>query len=831
MPRRAPALLCTRPNHWAALLLTAALVACGGGSGGGATPTTNSGGGAVEVILDPGADNGTINLTAALTGGLWVLNEDGSTAAASAGHEVQLVSLDALGRPGAVLASTRTDASGRYVLPLPAGRTPGLDLGLVADDGAGGLWRAVALNADTEIGPGSEAATAELFDALGAQDGSAAGIRLGLFYRNASLVLTLQDPGRSTPAAAVARLRERLRADPDAAAALQALRSGGGLPATLGDIGALFGYTARAIELLDSDEGLRQELAQPVSGSPGAWTLSDTSVATPQDSNQARLQLEADGVTQQSLQTSDAETQLLLGLLGPYRIESFQLPMGVELTLAQRNAPTTGLDFSGDNIEDRYQFSQRQKVLGIEPIDALGRRWRALKVETVTELQILMSNGGSASTRSQVQRWLVPQLGAVHTVFNVVAQGRDGQTSTLAGTRVPGRAVAAETSWPGGVHLDATPAPTPSNLSFPRTLGLTADEQLTIEGGVFLQCCTGHLGLALRPLAAPAVSAELLVDPGALGSRAYLSPDGTRLYVTTSQAVPENGSFVTALPMDQAAALGATIVRYDARTLREEARFQLPPIPSVRQPGLGFPRMTVRSMLVSPLDPTHFVATGVDAVLMRGTSAAALALGGGIDNEQPLTGNSLRMLTDQVRLLGWDADRNELRVEINGGGPLSRAVPVTAAGLVASAQRDSVPVLFNLNTGFLNLDAMYDRVDARRIYLNGYRAVHDADTGTLLGDLSQQADLALRGAGCTLRGEAVACLTGEHLYLLDATTLAVQRQLPLQGDLRRQIGAHLVSSPQRLDLGRDGSLVFLGNDARPFPNNSGDTQAFRLSFE
>lgn len=793
-------------------LLAACLAACGGSGGG-------EGGGSDPQPVTPSTIHGQVT----------VLNESGDVAPVSAGQSVQLVELNPRGEPGAVIATTNTDSAGSFQFALPPGRSPGLALGVTAGDGAGGRWRAVALNVDAPVGPASEAVTQELFSALAQAPGAVqTNPRLGDFYRNAALWLSLLRPGDTAPGPAVQRLRERMQADVAARMALAELALQGRLTSSLGDIGGLFGYTDRAIEVDDSEDGLRISHAQPATDRADEWTIDEFpsgSTATP---DKVWMRLQDDGALQTRAQLLDTTAHVLLNIVGQHQVHTFRWSPGAEQVLASIRKTTDGYDFGGDRLADTLVFRLSQRQLGIETIEVLGERWRALVFETNTTLSIELSEGGSIAVQGIERRWHVPELGVVRAEQTNQATERDGRVTTGSATRVARRAVSGGTSWPGRVRFSVTELGTPTAYGFPTSLGLTAADQILVTGNLSLECCLAHRGISVRPLRGPGGRADIVAQPGLLGAQTFLSPDGRRLYVATSTYLAGDGSNV-ALPVEEATALGARITRYDATTLAEEVRITLPPVPSRLQPGLFFPRYLARTLLVSPSDSTHFAVAGVDAAFVRDTTVVS-TLGNEADvNERLGPDGRARLLGEQIFLRGWDADRQEIRLELNGGGPLSRALPITATGIGTSAMRTSAPALFSLWPAG-GTAALYDHVDSHRLYLDSFRKALHPDTGVLIADLGAQPDLALRLARCTRRMTQVVCLESSRIHLLD-TNLQTQRTLALQPDLRRLVGGATPAAPNGpLHAASDGSLVYI---AETYGSNwpLADLVAYRLVFD
>lgn len=771
------------------------LAACGGGGGGG------------------GGDNpgGNPPPTRTVSGALSTLAADGRIVDAGADQAVSLVAVDAQGAPGTELVSVRTAADGSFRIDLPAGQTVGTGLGLVASDGAGGRWRALVLSTAVDLGPASEAHTQEFVAARTTRGSSftEATERLARLQRNATLAMRLMNARSAQPQSAVATLRRWLRFDPAAAAAFASLGSSGTLPATLGDIGGFVGAARGAWDVIDSSEGRRTLSAVPVAGSSTDLDVTDN-VAGQTSAQPSRIRVENDGVTSISQSSADPSTQVLLSLIGAHQVAAFSFETGSSVQLTSIDRLTTGYDFDGDQREDRLQYRIDQTPRGIETITAFGAPRQALRIDYRTELTIVMSGGGRSidlvETRSQ---WTLPFAGPVREESSVTATDSAGRTTTLSSQRTAERAVVNAVSWPGGVHVGATPLREPTDYMFTTPLGVTEDLRVSFGGYVPGPCCQLPNGLSSRDLTGSATDVDIVVQPSSLGTRRFVSPDGTRIYLAMSQALPAEFNGVRyAMDPAVAASYGAVIVRYDARTMQEEARIVLPPRPSEAAPGQAFPRNIVFQLIVSPVDPTHFVVAGVDAQLVRGTEVAPRFLRNNDLERVPLDGR-VSLLDSQVALRGWDGARDEIWVELNGGGPLGRIAPIAADGFDPAALRPGLPYMYTL---LASNDLVYDDVGADRAYVQGHRSVIDITTGTVIRRLSESSDFGLQTARCTRRGGQVLCGNGDTVYWLDNDLVETSR-VSLHNDLRTVARGLLPSGPvDAVFAPRDGLLVYLGYD-------------------
>ncbi|HJV94585.1 MAG TPA: hypothetical protein VJ608_01055, partial [Albitalea sp.] len=540
------------------------LAGCGGGGGGGG----GTGGGTPAH---------------AVQGLLAVPSSDGSSQVPAAGVTVSLVTIDDAGISGSVLGTTTTAADGSFHLDLPTNQSFGMTLGVVAPDGAGGLWRAYALQSDVIVGAASEAVMRELLAArmmrgLAFNDTAA---RLGRFQYDASLMLRLLAPDTADAAGAVARLRAWLWADPAVAEALSALGATGQLPAMLGDIGGLVGAARGAQEVDDTLDGRTIRTTRPTAG--GQWTLTDAPGET------AALRLDADGLVVVSQTTQDPNAQVLLNLLGSHIVATRSRELNATQRLTSLQRPTTGYDFDGDNQVDQLIYTIDQTVRGVETIAAFGTTVATLRSDFRTELTIRLSGGGAITAVEQRSEWSMPFAGRVRIDSTITATDPRGVTSTVDRRSTVQRAVLNDVSWPGRVRVSAVDiGERPGDTS--TLFGATDDDHILAQA-----LHTSVLGqpqdlvLSARDfVGGTPVDAVQRITATDANRRAFVSPDGTKVYVAWTRNDLPTSTYSWTQDPEVAAAGGALVVRYDARTLQEEARLILPPIASALVPGKAF---------------------------------------------------------------------------------------------------------------------------------------------------------------------------------------------------------------------------------------------------
>lgn len=801
----------------AACLLALVLSGCGGG-GGSDAPTSGGAGGPPPA-------------TRSLTGTATVLASDGRIIDAAAGRVVLLAPLDAQGQIGEPIATTRTATDGTFKLELPAGVEPGASLALAMADDHQGQWRAIAMRDTVDIGPASEAFTQE-FVAMRAARGSAfvePVVRLVRFQHSATLMLRLLGPGGTDSAGALPRLRRWLLADPAVAGAFASLRDAGTLPATLGDIGGFAGFARGASDSVDSD-GRHKMSVLPTPGTNDEWQIVDT-LDGQMPSQPSTMRLEADAVTAVNIASQDSTSYVLLRLIGPHTVASFAIETGATKALTSVNRATTGYDFNGDTAEDQLSYRIDQTTRGIESISIFGATMDTLRIDFRTELVLTMSGTGRqvkvVETRSQ---WSLPFAGPVRTDTAIVATDEQGQATNLSSQRLAERVVVNDVSWPGRVRLSVSNLHEPASYQFTSPLAVTSDLRFLFGGYVPGECCLMDQGVSIRDLAAGNVIADVLIRHSTLQSRLFVSPDGSRVYMAMSKELPpETQGSPVAIDPARAAAYGATIIRYDARTMQEEARVVLPPLPSKLNPALAYARNHAPQLVISPSDPTHFVVAGLDALLVRDTTVAPLALEPVSSPEAALPGGGARILVNQVFLRGWDVGRNELWFEYNGGGPLGRVVPIAADGFRPEQVRDGVPALFALIASFDSWST-YDRITSDRIYLEGNTTVIDKATGALLRRLSQAGEPSYHGTQCAPRGMGIVCNSGYTLFLM-TTDLQELSRVALQNDLRVMAnGTAAAGLIDRIFVTADGSLIYMAYDLSKTDIYPNPRAAFRLEF-
>lgn len=798
-----------------ALLCLTWLSACGGGGG--------------------GSETGGVPEPTSIEGRLLRLSSVGRAVPAPSGAGVRLYALDQSGSPtGIPVSSTITDSQGRFRLDLPDGTSMSQDLLVEGDDGAGGHWRALAVTRTVELGPGSETIVRELL-AIRNERRSPFAVetrRLGLLQYNAALALGLVENRSSEPRGAVRDLRRWLLIDPAVSSALASLRSSGRLPTTLGDIGGLFGATPTAMDTLDANGVRRLFAVTPWELDPSKLIVSERTEGDTTSSGHERWELAGDGIHLVTASSNDAVTLALLDAIGSHSRASFDLTEGRVQRLATVHASTERVDFDGDHVVDELTYTLDQTVIGTETVEVFDDGRPALRVDFRIRLVIDLSRGGSLSSTESVSQWLLPFAGPVLQTTRVAVTDKDGRTTEQTMTRRAIRSAQLDVSWPGPVRLRAAPLAATAGESLPHAFAAGPDTLLLLANSAPGATWGGDLGLFVRDADSGEAVADLVHANTGSSLRYFVSPDGRKFYVCQDKALPPEWSTVvhTTTPAE-AAALGATIVRYDAETLTEEARIALPPRPSQLVPGMAFPRNRVHSMLISPTDPNEFVAGSEGgAVLVRDTTFAAQTLVHPTGGEVLLTDGRAR-LVGMVALRGWDASRNEIHFEIDGGGPYGRIVPVAPDGLDVADARQGLPLLASL-AGTYPSEAVFDRMTTNRAYLSRYRVAIDTATGAVIADLASSDDIALSVARCTWHAEQVVCVNGSEIVELSPSDLSVMRRLSLHVDLRRIAGGIVPSGVLNDFVGfvGEGRLVYIGHDILDRGELSNPLVVFELAY-
>ncbi|HUG22305.1 hypothetical protein [Piscinibacter sp.] len=775
------------------------LAGCGGG-----------GGGATEDGSTP---------PPAVQGQLVVPSSDGSTQVPDGGVVVSLVTIDDAGIAGSALATTTTAVDGSFHLDLPANRSFGMMLALVAPDGSGGQWRAYALQSDVIVGPASEAVVQEMLAARTrrgvALDDTAA--RLARFQYNASLMLRLLAPETADAAGAVASLRTWLWADAAAAEALSALGATGRLPATLGDIGGLLGAARGAQEIDDTLYGRTIRVTRPAAA--GQWMATDSA------GDEAVLRLDADGLVLVSQTTQDPNAQVLLDLVGSHTVASAALEPNGTRRLTSLERPTTGYDFDGDNIVDELLYTVDQTVRSVETIAAFGTTVTALRSDFRTELTIRGSSGGAMTAVEQRSEWSMPFAGQVRIDSTVTATDLLGVTSSVVRQSTVQRAVLNDVSWPGPVRVSAVDIgedPTYSSS----LLGVSNDDHVLAQA---LHGSAQDLVLSARDfLGGTPVDAVHGLTAEHANRQAFVSPDGSKVYVAWRRNDLPTSSYGWTQDPAVATAGGALIVRYDARTLQEEARLTLPPIMSTLIPGKAFARYRVDDILVSPNDPTTFVVTGVDALLVHGTRIEPLALQLASAEHQS-SPNFAVMQDEQITLRGWDGERDEIYFEFRNFTPETSVVAVRSGSFDVAGIRTSPTRMVDLDPSRTH----FDRIGIDRAYVSGFQTVVDTRTGAVIRTLD---DHAVGGPDiiwmtCGWAAGDVVCVDSMAVHVRDAADLAENRNVSLQRDLRIGAGALAPSDPlgDVLGSGHRQVVVLARNLSDPL-GPAAPALAFRLQY-
>lgn len=793
-----------------AILLVILLAACGGG------------GGSEEAAGGGGGSGGTAASWTQFTGTVL----DGGSAQAEPGRRISLMQVDAQGEPVAELASAVADAKGAFTLPLPRGTRPSTDMALVSLDADGTRWRALALHPDVTLGAASEATFRSLLEARTKRNIAFTedGVRLGRFARNVALMLELVPPPSTAlgPEETVARLRRWMAFDPATTSALAQLAANGRLPASIGDVGALLGVARSASRM--SADGLATAELRAVTSSDSSGARWSAVIYPPNRGELASLRQELsladDRVVADSTLTRDSAVNALLLRIGPHAVGTFDLTFGQSHSLTSARFVDQAVQPGGANVEQETQYALSQRTVGIERIDVFGTRLRALRVDTTQTLTITTSYVGTAVVRETLSRWSVPFAGVVRERSIIHVTDVDGTETENESVVVATGAVANDVSWPGAVRVRVEDVALPAHPAAPLELRMvTSDNRLLITGD---EVGTDSITRSVfaRRLGHPDEDHDLThVRPLDTTSPLALSTDGSKLYMGLNRFDDDAASGVDK-DRAAAAAQGAQVLRFDARTLQQEATLTLPPIASLTQPGRYFPRYLVRHLAVSPTRPLDFAASGVDVVAGSGDRIGERGYGN-LDGiwERANFGGGATLVGDQTYLRGWSPDGRRIWMELNGGGPSGLfEVPYDDTGILVDARRARADFPSPRSLGLSDSTAPYDRITEDRVFLDNERIVLDAGTGRVLLDRRQHPDPVLRLATCAARERRWLCNAGETIIELNADDATVLRSWTVQIDLRTLAGAQqlgggsVVFSPQADTLVYLASGVVAGQD-------------------
>lgn len=770
-----------------AWLLGGMLAACGGGGGG----STSGGGGGGGETPEP--------TPTAIAGQLRWIGASGWADPAPAGQVVELVQLGADGSAGAVLASTTTGSGGAFELPWPAGRSTGDSFALRAAEADGVPVRALPFGGRVELGAASELLTRAYLDARQTAGGriveDAKRLQRWQTAGGQFLTLTPVRPRRGTEAA-LAELARWMARDPASTAALRALRQGR-LPASLGDIGGLAGTGTGAWEVQGTVRGRYQQRVRASADQPGEIEFhlypadADGGPGIPLPGSQsipyAIAAFADDKVVEPRVYVAPGtgtQERVLRFMFGPLTYSAIGVATGRTEPLMQQ--VTTLTQPSASNPFPRgTRFEARSSITteGIETLDALEGRPRALRTATREVLTITWPDGRVAQTDTRSNDWLVPFAGVVRTRSSITASGTGVTPTTTANDRDLLHGVTNAVSWPGRVLVEAQALALPANDHWWQPLGVTGDRALVLSTRSTDQVTPSALVLDLDTGARRAQRAFTTL-PNSSGWVARLSPDGSKLYAVNSVLPPP--SHTLPIRLAEADAVGARVDRFDAATLQREASLRLPAQRSPNVPGTGHPRYEVGSFMVSPADPTVFVAGSVGAVLVRGATPATQDL---FDASAEYYNGAL--LGGAVWVWGWDGTTGELHAQVSGrSDPAHKIVPIVADGIPLAGARAGVGVLASDGLQYRG-----SRFTADRVYLGEANGVYDKRSGARLGGSDR--------APCAPANGRVVCLGPlddprvSTLHLLDEATLAPAEVIDLQSNLRRAAG---FAVPDRMDL-------------------------------
>ena len=765
-------------RRWLALCLLAAIGGCGGGG---------SGTGSADEVT--GSISG-----AASDGGYRVLQN----------RAVELVAVDAQGAVLSVTGRSTSDTNGRYRLPIPAGQSRGTRLVVQTTTDEGVRLRAFVLDQDIEVNPGSEAFVQSL---LAATAPVVAGVqeappRMARLQSGVTLFLSLI-PGREvTDSGRVAELKSWLARDPASIEALDALGRTGQLPASLRDLGGLFGIGTGAWESRDDAYGARQYVTR---ASPSdARDQYTYDITAPLSTGGAlgvttiplsRVRVQDDGFTivEDYIPASgiDATTRAFNQLFAPARQVRFGQPVGQTGRVSYAPTKTADISFDGDNLPDDLTRTVEATPTGVELINAFGTAVKALRVSTVTTLAIELSGGGQVRVIERRTDWCVPFAGVVRSVRVIEFTDASGRVQTFAPRTIElTKGVLNDVSWPGRVWLKQLPFEMPTDISSLSALGAVAGGQgvLFADSASLDPSATTMLVVDSQT---GAIRARQAVPQGPAVVQLHLAADGSKVHVIRS-APSQDSYLLRSVPVAQAQLEGALIARFDAATLTLENTLILPPRASLLASDRAFSRASIRRVLVSPNAGTSqlVIETQVDTLLLDGNQIlpATLQWPGG---ESMFLGEATLSRTILYPNF-WDGDRNEIHLSTAGfsGEAELKIVPAKANGLDLAQSRQAPQFLLNRNGVRTTWN---DRVSGNVKYANNLTLAFDVRTGELLGTaaFSDSGASSPYQTPCQLVPLHMLCVRGSTLQFLDRTTLQLVQTLDLNTALRRVSGSTL----------------------------------------
>jgi hypothetical protein len=766
---------------------------CGGGGGGG---------------------GGDAQAPATIAGRVWALGA-GAGLQPLSNADLELATVNNGGAVVTTVMRTKSGADGSFSFQLPAGRQPGLDLMLLAGQ-SNSRSRAFVLDADVDVGPASEAFVLDALSALAAfgVTPSVEVGRLARFQRAASTFLTLIESAAANEGDLIREYRGWLRDDPASRDAFAALRTSGMLPATLGDIGGMFGQGKGAWVAQDTDLGQRIYTVRPSTADPTIFETFDASADQYGDLHlganaRTRIKLEDDGYTVLKEYLPDGSGPLaeqLANIIGSTRLSRFGQAPGKPRHIRYLPQKTFGLTFDADQLEDDLSREVEVDHRGIETIGAFGKQLKALRVDTTIRTDIQLSMGGTLTFLESRKEWSVPFAGMVkaETVFTSIDAAGRQSTDTSQASLV--RGVLNEVSWPGGVY---------ANLRNVQGLGSVAKTFYPVGA-------TSNRGLAYIDYDSSTTTSTILIvdtDTGLIRASVDLprfaaqrfvkvrrSPDGSKLFAVHSSSATDlkNTVSIDPLPLDQANALGAIVTQYDALTLAEEHRVTIPALASDLLPGYGYPRREAGSTLALG-GPNHrlLVDTTAGAVVIQGGQVLPSMLPPPKE-EIPYLGSAY-LNAYQYNLAVWDPVADEVYAYASylpppfvfGNTPYwtSAVLPLQSSGWSGSAWRSS-PAAQQLATLFAGQGR--DQYAAGRIYVDDFRQVVDASSGQVTGVAADQYRAYPGGPGharsCGLTASRVVCSLSSGVVFLNPSNLAAEQTVVGQNDLRRLSGSSILSS-------------------------------------
>jgi hypothetical protein len=362
--------------------------------------------------------------------------------------------------------------------------------------------------------------------------------------------------------------------------------------------------------------------------------------------------------------------------------------------------------------------------------------------------------------------------------------GANGETTSGTDTLNLERGAINGMSWPGRLHAATTVVPLDLAVSDPALVPLASTDGRQI---LFArQPYPGSLetvGLSVLDVEQRRLTATVGMSSGAgvFVRHVHVAPDRRSVFV--SFMYPQEGQsqyFSFDMPLAQARAQSAEVVRYDARSLEELRRVRLPAVQSAFQPDRGFPRAWISRLLVSPIDGESFVASAAGMLLFGPSSDVPATL---VAPDAEVFVPPYYMLTlDQALARGWDATTNEVHFtyEPPGFNPVLPRGPYRV-----SAEPAAFSVAAMTSAPDLPWSTSGNEVASDRGILFGVNSQYNSASPTLF-DRSGVAQASVSNAAqrCTTALGPLVCHDSSTYVRYDNRTLQATATASMNWDLR-----------------------------------------------